>query len=209
MGALRYNLAGNRYGRLFVIGYAGAARWVCVCDCGNKNHVVRGDVLRAGLSNSCGCAVAEALRARSSKHGHSAGKKTAEYAAWRAMLDRCERPTTSNYHRYGGRGIKVCKSWHEFPNFLADMGRRPDRYSLDRINNDGDYEPSNCRWATISQQCNNKSQNVYIEANGKRQSMKEWARELGVPYMRIVSRAKRGWPPLQALGMEERCRQRQ
>lgn len=128
--------------------------WLCLCDCG---HLLRADLtsLRKGAVKSCGCFQRE-LR---TKHGIFVGrgnKTTPEYRSWTAMLHRCTNSKHMSYHRYGGRGIMVCERWKEFANFLADMGLRPMGKSLDRINNDGNYEPGNCRWATPKEQQANR-----------------------------------------------------
>jgi len=104
------------------------------------------------------------------------------------------------YENYGGRGIKVCERWKSFDNFVADMGIRPDGYSIDRINNDGDYEPSNCRWATTAQQLNNRRNNRVLELNGERKTIAEWSEQLGVRWDTIRCRVDRyGWTIEKAL----------
>jgi hypothetical protein len=122
-----------------------------------------------------------------------------EYQSWRGMRYRCERPKDINYAKYGGRGIRVCERWQSFSNFLADMGPRPPGASLDRINNDGDYEPSNCRWATASEQNINKPSVPKYEIDGEALSAAEWALRMGVPVRLISNRIWRGWDPREAI----------
>jgi hypothetical protein len=138
--------------------------------------------------------VAESNRRRA-KHGQAGGenKPSKAYLAWRSMKERCLNPNNIHYHRYGGRGITVCKKWaNSFEAFFADVGEPPDGAWLDRINNNKGYKKGNVRWATVRQQANNKSTNNFVRFNGKRQTLAEWARELEVPYQLLMNRWVRG-----------------
>jgi hypothetical protein len=159
------DLTNMRFGRLTVRWPAGLkgshVYWLCSCDCG-KLKVICGYSLRNGDTTSCGCYRKEVTVSRNRKglwttHGHSRGKgRTPEYIAWDCMIQRCTNPKHPNWKRYGGRGIKVCRRWMRFENFLADMGRRPQPHlSIDRRNNEKGYFKSNCRWATRKEQMNN------------------------------------------------------
>jgi len=152
------DITNKRYGRLLVIDYVDKAYvnkdhwWLCLCDCGNSKKVL-GTNLKRGTSFSCGCLRSELLRRSKQTHGMTL---TSEFNIWNGMRKRCLNKNNKDYKNYGGRGIKVCDRWlNSFENFYVDMGGRPSaKHSIDRINNDGDYEPSNCRWATAKEQQN-------------------------------------------------------
>lgn len=157
-----HNLVGQRFGMLLVAERAGSAKnralWRCVCDCGATDVLVNGNMLQQGKKKSCGCATGAMFSAAKRTHGHTiGGKKTKIYQAWKNMRNRCSDPKLPAWSNYGGRGIKVCDAWRDsFETFYADVGDPPGpSYSIDRINNDGNYEPGNVRWANRSQQNKN------------------------------------------------------
>lgn len=169
------NIAGERYGRLVATEYVGRTasgkhQWLCKCDCG-ETCIARANHLKAGLRVSCGCALRSGTQIKKRKpiHGHYIGDRPSPtYYSWQAMRNRCRNAKAPDYHRYGGRGIKVCARWGEsFENFLADMGERPEGTSIDRIDVNGDYAPENCRWATMREQQNNRRNNRMVTAFGQ------------------------------------------
>lgn len=122
------------------------------------------------------------------------------YFTWRRMIRRCNEANYEYYHRYGGRGIKVCEAWKDYFAFERDVGPKPGKnYSLDRIDNNGDYCPSNIRWATQKQQCNNRSTNRPITMNGETKNLIEWCNDIGMSAGGVLDRVKRGWPIEEAL----------
>lgn len=179
----RIDLVGHKFGRLLVTGFHGtikqAAYWNCTCDCGNLVTVISGS-LRYGLSKSCGCLLRDNLSGKT--HGES--KRTKEYQAWEGLKSRCYTKSDHRYKNYGAIGITVCERWkNSYENFLSDMGRAPSKdHSIDRIEVTGSYEKTNCRWATDSEQANNKTTTFWVEYDGRRMSLANWAREKGVNY---------------------------
>ena len=152
------SMTGRRFGRWQVVSFShlgsGGARWLCLCDCGTS-MVVNGSNLRRGLTKSCGCLKVETAGVQSRTHGKS---NAPEYRSRAAMIQRCSNPENIGFDLSGGRGVAVCERWLEsFENFYADMGPKPSpQHSIDRIDPDGIYEPSNCRWATPLEQRHNR-----------------------------------------------------
>lgn len=155
------DLTGNKFGRLTVIERCESSNnngvWLCECECGEKTKVVT-NTLTSGHTKSCGCFAKEIVKVINFKHGNSKRSgETDEYSIWCGMTKRCFNQNASKYADYGGRGITVCDRWKDFNNFLEDMGNRPSKkHSIDRIDVNGNYEPTNCRWATIIEQSRNK-----------------------------------------------------
>jgi hypothetical protein len=158
--AIREVIVGKRFARLVVLDDSGVGkdrRIFCRCDCGNEKSIIANHV-RTGRIRSCGCLQREIAILSNTIHGHNRiGQRTSEYRIWYAMKDRTLNPKSPAWDDYGGRGITVCDRWRDsFEAFLADMGPRPSGLTLDRKNNDGNYEPGNCRWATWAEQNNNR-----------------------------------------------------
>ena len=188
------DLTGHTFGRLTVLGYLGRVgannQWDCACSCGNRSQGSGGN-LNSGHTQSCGCWHREKTSEVSRTHGRS---KSAEYRIWAGMKKRCFDPKTRNFHRYGGRGISVCERWKSsFEAFILDMGPRPSgSHSIDRIDNNGNYEPGNCRWATDKEQANNTSTNVLLTINDATKPLSVWAEEFGLARSVVVSRLVNG-----------------
>lgn len=188
------DLSGRRFGLLRVVCKAapdksGNIRWACKCDCGNITLSRRASLF-SGETTSCGCERAKKCR----KHG---GYGTRLYRIWVGMKDRCYRSKHIAYARYGGRGIRVCDEWKDdfsaFREWALNNGY-DDKLTIDRIDSNGNYEPSNCRWASYLEQENNSSNCTYIEYGGKRMSLADWAREVGLPYTTVSNRYYKGLP---------------
>lgn len=180
------DLTGQHFGRLTVIeqyGFTkhGNATWLCRCDCGNTKVVVAGEI-RRGNVKSCGCYARELSRKRAKKHG---GSGTRLYRAWKNMLHRCFDETDKRFSRYGERGITVCQEWlgengyNNFRSWALSNGYA-DNLTIDRIDNDGIYSPDNCRWVTVEEQANNRSNNHRITYQNKTQTLAQWADEVGI-----------------------------
>ena len=194
---------GDVFTRLTVLSTAGHDKygnllWLCKCACGNEKIVAGYNLKRPNKTGtlSCGCLGAERASRRrklTTKHGHTIGKPSLTYQTWGAVIARVCNPLNVGYSRYGGRGIKVCKRWLKFENFLADVGERPSgAYSLDRIDNDGNYEPGNVRWILHRHQHWNTRRNVWITVSGQTKCLAEWALIEGLPYSTAYGRYKRG-----------------
>jgi hypothetical protein len=190
------DLAGITFGRLKVARHVESnaqsrdAYWECVCECGSIIRV-RGTNLRSGQTQSCGCYQKQRVSEAQTKHGCAKpNAQTPEYKVWSRVIARCCDPKSDHFDRYGGRGIEMCWRWrNSFENFLADMGPRPSpNHSIERENNNGNYEPGNCRWATRAEQSVNKSNTVMVRAGGKEMSLAVLAREANLPVQRVYQR---------------------
>lgn len=194
-------MIGHRFTRWLVLAEIPERRngkrcYQCRCDCGAESICVAGN-LRSGISKSCGCLKSERIHDAKFVHGRDTSDRT--YQCWSSMRDRCNNPSTRKYNRYGGRGIRVCDRWGSFPNFLSDMGECPPRLTLERKNNDGNYEPSNCRWATRREQSLNKSTTRHVTAFGETKPLTVWTEEKQISFLAVWKRLKRGWPAERAL----------
>lgn len=197
-------MIGEVFARLTVIGYGHRNHHnqqyrVCRCCCGAEVFVLPGH-LRDGTTKSCGCLERDVLAARNAAtiaraervgRYHRGHPRT--YASWRAMIYRCENEKCRDYPRYGGRGVEVCDRWHSYPAFLADMGPRPPRTTIDRIDVEGNYEPGNCRWASARTQGNNRRRHRLITRNGVTKTLAQWVAETDQQYNTVLRRLKFGW----------------
>ncbi len=197
---------GKRYGKLVVIDWLGyrptydggpnRSIFLCLCDCG-KTKEISSKQLNKGGTKSCGCIQALAVSRANKRHGESYSKL---YKVWTTMKQRCQNENDNNYRNYGWRGIKVCQRWSEsFADFKSDLGDFPDGAELDRIDNDGDYEPGNVRPANRSQQMNNTRNTVRCYIDGVEKSVMELSIEHGIPYTTLSNRIKRGIPVSEAI----------
>jgi hypothetical protein len=198
----KLNLAGKKFGRLTAIEEAGRANkyvlWRCVCECG-KESLVRSSALFRGEVKSCGCFALDKLSERNYKHG---GGRSRIYRIWSNMHRRCECEESINFANYGGRGIRVCVAWGDFSAFKdwALTNGYEGGLTLDRIDNDGDYSPDNCRWATRAAQARNTRRTIV--ADGK--CLSDYCAENKLNYARVYSRLRKGWSLEEAANIEKR-----
>lgn len=203
LGQIR-DLTGQKFGRLYVVEraddkydkYGRHTMWRCVCDCGNET-VVGTSSLTCGNTTSCGCYFSEIISEIKTTHGMS---KSRLYNVWNGILTRCYNSKSTKYKNYGARGIKVCDEWHKFESFYdwaMSTGYDPKAEygacTIERKNVNGDYEPSNCVWATSKQQANNTTTNHILEWNGEKLTMSQWADKTGIDACVISDRIGRGW----------------
>lgn len=200
------NLTGLRFGRLVVVDRAGTSKnrqaiWRCQCDCGNVTDVLSIS-LRRGATRSCGCllreSASERATARNTTHG---ARHTRLYNTWRGMRERCINPAHKSYADYGGRGISVCAEWQDFSVFQkwAFASGYQDGLTIDRIDSNGNYEPTNCRWADSKQQNLNRRNNHLITYKGQTKTVMEWAEQFQINRYTLTMRLKAGWSVEKAL----------
>jgi len=206
------DLTGKKFGRLTILSRSenskqGQAMWLCLCDCGNK-HTVKSIILRRGISKSCGCLEIESRHTNHRTHGHTSKGTSPTFHSWSGMMNRCTNETHISFHRYGGRGITVTPRWHNFQNFLDDMGVKPKGLSLDRINNSLPYSHENCRWATATQQARNKTTNHLLTHNEETKCLQEWANMLGISSSSLSCRLNSGWSLHDALTIKKQSSNR-
>lgn len=196
------NKIGDKFGKLTITAVAASldkrnkTAWLCRCECGTEK-VFRQSHLRMG-TKSCGCIRKELFKRNATKHN---GYKTITYTSWGTMKQRCLNPNAPNYKFYGGRGITICARWlNSFEKFLADIGERPDKnHSLDRINSNGNYEPTNCRWIVKKEQQRNKRDNRNFTINGQTKCLSEWCEIYNTTFALVKGRIKNRWKILDAL----------
>lgn len=190
--------SGERFGRLTAVSLVERELeqnnhlWRFLCDCGTVKDL-RIKAVRSGNTSSCGCLAKETITARNSTHGLSQANRR-EYRSWKDMRGRCHNPNDSDFANYGERGIVIAPEWDDFAQFLADMGKRPDGMTLDRIDVNGDYTPANCRWASSQVQANNKRNNHSIEWDEQTQTLQAWCDQYQIDPSKARYRLSRGWP---------------
>lgn len=200
---MKLNLTDKQFGRLTVIKYAGSKNyktlWLCKCECG-KEKIVKGSDLTRGTTKSCGCLRDECVKNQAQMYPADVRIKRLRYI-WHGMIRRCYDPRHNCYHRYGERGITVCDEWKDYVVFArwSLANGYADDLSIDRINNDGNYEPDNCRWVTMKKQHNNTSRCKFFKIDGITKSMTEWAEEYGLDPGTVQTRISKGMNIVDAL----------
>ena len=192
----KIDLVGQVFDRLTVVSEAGRDKfgrmtWNCTCVCG-KTRIVQSNNLRTGHTTSCGCAQTDMLVKRNTTHGLERGEV---YQCWSGMKARCYNQKAVGYKNYGGRGIQVCEKWREsYASFYKDMGEKPDStYSIERRDNNGNYAPENCYWATRIVQANNSRWNRIVTINGRTKNRTQWCKHFGISNSTVSGRLQRGW----------------
>lgn len=181
---------GRKFGRWTVIAERLGKRCWCVCDCGKRKNVLISSLLRAA-STSCGCFALQQRLEVVRTHGKC---KSIEYRKWASMKKRCYVRSNISFPFYGERGVVVCERWRwSFENFFSDMGKCPDGYSLDRIDSNGNYEPGNCRWSSRREQDRNRTNSHYLELDGVKLCISDWATKIGIHRSVLIRRLSRGW----------------
>lgn len=189
------DLTGQSFGRLTVLGLdgpvkGGQLKWFCQCSCGSSIKSIRGVRLRLGTTKSCGCLRSETTTLRKTSHGLT---HLNEYSIWCKIKERCYNKNSHAYHHYGGRGVTVCDRWAKFENFYSDMGPRPSaKHSIDRIDCNKNYEPENCRWATMTTQQRNRTNNAIYTHNGVTACLAELCELNGIKYQLAHQRLSNG-----------------
>lgn len=197
------DIVGNRYGRWLVIGeQTKDKKCLCVCDCGTVKNVNVTNLI-SGKTHSCGCLISEVTMKRNLTHG---GSKTRLYCTWSNVKRRCNDKKNSRYNDYGGRGIRLCNEWLEFDNFRKwaiengyDENSKYGECTLERIDNNRNYEPSNCKFASIKEQSNNRRSNHLLTFNGITRNITQWNNEMNYPRNLISTRIRRGWSDEKAI----------
>lgn len=198
----RLDLVGKRFGKLVVLNSEGLnatknTLWRCKCDCG-KEIVTTGTRLNRGKIRSCGCLIRPAQKRAVTKHGMNGTKL---YFAWSSMKSRCDYKKNKSYKNYGGRGIRYCEEWKHFEPFYewAKESGYEESLSLDRIDVNGNYEPSNCRWVTMKEQARNRRNNTLVTLNGETHTLIEWSEITKQRYYTLTCRIQRGWTKEEAV----------
>lgn len=185
------NVDGHIYNRLTIISRVGRRKALCRCECGNEIIAQLYNV-KNGHTKSCGCFKLERSPVINKTHGM---RRTPTYKSWSCMRARCNNPKNADYKNYGARGITCHQSWDSFESFFSDMGEKPDGTTLERMNNDGNYEPGNCRWATKREQALNRRTSRFVTAHGRTMTLKEWADVTGLTYILLYKKfSRRGFP---------------
>lgn len=199
---MKENLIGKKFGYLTIIEDAGKTKkserlWLCRCDCGNTK-ITRETRLKAGSCKSCGCYQKKKVAEANLKHG---GSKSKLYRVWASMIQRCDNPKATVYKYYGAIGISVCDEWHDFSNFRrwSCENGYDENLTIDRIDVNGNYEPSNCRWVGFDVQSNNKRNSHYVTINGETKTISEWCQIYGINDSTVRSRLFYGWNEVDAI----------